>query len=165
MKDIYTIYEGLLDDVESTLSDMNKSAFAKLYPVPKPKEFKSLAGYQMLYWECPKLLHQYIHELIHPHMTFFNDGKDLIGIIFRIEKDKYISTYLYDEAYDSLELYGVGDWVSDKMSDAKKEVLNCIKKILDNPDNLRKMIMLSNKHKEEADRIGIYDCVPYNKIF
>ena len=165
MKDIYTIYEGLLDDVESTLSDMDKGAFSKMYPVPKPKDFKSWAGYQTLYWECPKLLQQYIHELIHPHVTFFNGGKDLIGIQFHIAKDKYISTYLYDEAHDSLELYGVGDWVSDKFSDARKEVLNCIKKILDNPDNLRKMIMLSNKHNEEANRIGIYDCVPYNKIF
>lgn len=51
------------------------------------------------------------------------------------------------------------------MPDAKRAVLDCIKKILDNPDNISKMLKLSNKHKEEADRIGMYDCVPYNEIF
>lgn len=165
MKNIYTIYEGLLDDVEKTLSDMDSGAFAKMYPVPKVKDFGRWAGKLTLHWNCPELIQQYIHELIHPDLRFFHGGKDIIGIEFCISDDKHISTYLYDECHEWLELYGVGGWVSNKLPDAKRAVLDCIKKILDNPDNISKMLKLSNKHKEEADRIGMYDCVPYNEIF
>lgn len=102
MKNIYTIYEGLLDDVESTLSDMDKGAFAKMYPVPTKDDFYiSNAHYKdakcswSVKWECKDYLRQFLDE--HPDAKYFNDTYDgMLGhVAYTNDKqyDVYITLY------------------------------------------------------------------------
>lgn len=168
MKDLKDIIleASLLGDIEKTLSDMDSGALGKLYPVPNINDFeKWLRNQQVLHWECPKLVQYYINEFTHPSARIlFRDNKKPMGMCFVISKNRQISTYLYNTDKQLLELYGVGG-VSNTMSEAKKAVIDCIKQILDNPDNLRKLIMFSNKHKKDVNVIEIYDTVSYNEIF
>lgn len=159
---------SLLGDIEKTLSDMDSSAIAKLYPAPNVNDFKKWLSKQELFWECPKLVQYYINDFTHPNVrVLFKDSKKPMGLYFNISRNKHIETGIYNTDKQWLTLSGVGG-VSNTMGEAKKAVIDCIKQILDNPDNLRKLIMFANKNtKEDIYTIEVGDTVsvPYNEIF
>ena len=69
MKDIYTIYEGVLADIETTMKEIDKGAFAKLYPIPTKSDFyytdthwKESHCSWGVDWDCKEYIKQIVDE-------------------------------------------------------------------------------------------------------
>lgn len=160
MKNIYNIYEGLLDDVEKTLSDMDSSAFAKMYPVPTIKDFKKGSFSQTnLAWPCKHIIQPYLDKFTHKDNIFkyLRPSEEIIGLWFTISYDNFIEVCLMtNNMLPHLKIPGIGDYCENKPA-AKREVIEFCKKLVNNPELMQKVIDFSNKFAVEIERNRVAD--------
>lgn len=160
MKNIYTIYEGLLDDVEKTLSDMDSGAFAKLYPVPAIKDFKKGSFKQTnLAWPCKLIIQPYIDKLPNSNdiYKYLGPSKEIIGLWFTIYYDNIIEVCLMtNDMLPHLKIPGIGDYCENKPA-AKREVIEFCKKLVNNPELMQKVVDFSNKFEVQLERTRVAD--------
>lgn len=138
-----SLYEGILQGMDRTLSKSN--AWKEIYPIPKIKDFyQNFDGSITVKWICPDLIQYYIKDMDDSRFKFVK--KDIItGIEITIYKDKLIDTFLCNESWQRIELKGVGDWVSDKLPEVKRKCIEFFKALLNNPDNIKKLIDYDRK--------------------
>jgi hypothetical protein len=89
---------------------------------------------------------------------------DITGLLISISRDKLIDTYLTTEDWERIEIKGVGDWVSDKLPEAKKKCIEFLQKLVDKPDNIIKLIEYNNKCVNDLDRIGFCDKKTFEQL-
>lgn len=158
MKNIYNIYEGLLDDVEKTLSDMDSGAFAKMYPVPKVKDFKKGSFSQTnLAWPCKHIIQPYIDKFPNKDdiYKYLRASEEIIGLWFTIYYDNIIEVCLMtNDMLPHLKIPGIGDYCENKPA-AKREVIEFCKKLVNTPELMQKVVDFSNKFEAEIARIGV----------
>ena len=158
MKNIYNIYEGLLDDVEKTLSDMDSGAFAKIYPVPKVKDFKkSSFSHTNLAWPCKHIIQPYIDKFSNKDdiYKYLGASEEIIGLWFTIYYDNIIEVCLMtNDMLPHLKIPGIGDYCENKPA-AKREVIEFCKKLVNNPELMQKVVDFSNKFEAEIARTGV----------
>lgn len=157
MKNIYNIYEGILDDVEKTLSE---DPIKKIYKEPSIKDFKrdSLNKYTYLIWPCKHIIQPYIDKLPHSDSfyKFMKPGEKIIGLRFNIHYDNYIEVSLTTDDNTLFNISGVGDNCESKPV-AKKEIIEFCKKLIKNPELMQKVIDYANKSAVELQRYSIAD--------
>lgn len=161
MKNIYNIYEGLLDDVEKTLSDMDSGAFAKMYPVPTIKDFKKGSFKQTnLAWPCKLIIQSYLDKFtcIQPNIyKYLRPSEEIIGLWFTIYYDNIIEVCLMtNDMLPYLKIYGIGDYCENKPA-AKKEIIEFCKKLVKNPELMQNVVDFSNKFVVELERTQVAD--------
>lgn len=165
-----SLKESLLADIEDTLSISNP--YILEYPIPSIKDFYRLSnGQYKLEWQCPKIINKYINILI----TYFQNKKEFswINSLFKtatgirciINRDKTIDTELIDanNSYVYL-LFGVGDWVSNSLSESKKECIKFLEYIINNPDCIKTIFEYDIKNRNEVDKYNICDNKTYKKL-
>lgn len=97
MKDLKDILnEGLLSDIETTIKDMDKGAFAKMCPVPSKNDFyytqvdykESMCSWGVD-WECREYIKSFVEE--YPERMGYKFG-DICGLVGRV-------SYYGDKSY------------------------------------------------------------------
>lgn len=161
MKNIYNIYEGLLDDVEKTLSDMDSSAFTKMYPIPTIKDFKKGSFKQTnLAWPCKLIIQSYLDKFtyIQPNIyKYLRPSEEIIGLWFTIYYDNIIEVCLMtNDMLPYLKIPGIGDYCENKPA-AKREIIEFCKKLVKNPELMQNVVDFSNKFAVELKRTQVAD--------
>ena len=157
-----SLYEGILQGMDKTISSNN--AWKEIYPIPSVKDFYNHSnGLITVKWMCPDLIQYYIKDMDDRCFRFVK--RDTItGIGITIYKDKLIDTFLCNDNWQHVELKGVGDWVSDKLSETKKKCIEFLQKLVDKPDNIIKLIEYNNKCVNDLDRIGFCDKKTFEQL-
>ena len=157
-----SLYEGILQGMDKTISSNN--AWKEIYPISSVKDFyKHSNGLITVKWICPDLIQYYIKDMDDRCFRFVK--RDTItGIGITIYKDKLIDTFLFNDSWQHVELNGVGDWVSDKLSETKKKCIEFLQKLVDKPDNIIKLIEYNNKCVNDLDRIGFCDKKTFEQL-
>lgn len=157
-----SLYEGILQGMDKTISSNN--AWKEIYPIPSVKDFyKHSNGLITVNWICPDLIQHYIKDMDDRCFRFVK--RDTItGIGITIYKDKLIDTFLCNDNWQHVELKGVGDWVSDKLPEAKKKCIEFLQKLVDKPDNIIKLVEYNNKCVNDLDRIGFCDKKTFEQL-
>ena len=148
------INEGILDDIETTLSvsdnDMKNMLNGK---IPTVKDFKKSPinrNRQSVFWECPLLISQYIKEIKFPYQIKLDD---IIGIRVSIVKalmngEYYFQVGLYDKNSRVSNLNGIagaGELI--KLPAAKKIAIQFIQKIVNDHTKFKDIIQTHNSSK------------------
>ena len=157
-----SLYEGILQGMDKTLS--NNNAWKKIYPIPKVKDFyQNSDGSMTIKWICPDLIQYYIKDMDDSCFRFVK--RDIItGIEITIYKDKLIDTFLCNDSWQRIELKGVGDWVSDKLPVAKQKCIEFFKELLNNPDNIKKLIDYDRKCEADLKTKQFCDKKTFDEI-
>jgi hypothetical protein len=156
------IKESILSDMEDTLSVSDDKLYKKLYPVPKMRDFYKPLSYNKdliyLNWECPFLIKDFA-KVVEARMqkSYLSSGykaEDIVGIEFTLHKaydaPGYVvfNLYLCDTFADGkneYHIYGVGSEEEKcTIPEAKKLIIEFIKRVCDNPKLLNKLALLHN---------------------
>lgn len=148
------IKESILSDMEDTLSVSDNKVYKKLYPVPKMRDFYKENPYSRTFldWECPLLIKDFA-KIIENVMQKYHDGfkaENIVGIQFALRKPLTVSLgilfnmYLYDKNNENrYHIDGLPKIVFDKkantIAEAKKMVIDFVKNIYANPDDLNRL--------------------------
>lgn len=156
MKDLKEILEGsLLDDVEDTLKVDNKTAWLKLYPLPKASDFEKYGtrGDHILYWYCKDFIQQYIDQF---NIKIFSMGMadvfEIDTIVIKLDKDGETRVYLTskDSKYDRTLLPCIGT------KSKKSECINFLKKLVTSETAMTNMINYTNKAVKNFSEYPLY---------
>lgn len=137
--------ESLLADIEDTLAVDNKTAWLKLYPLPKTSDFERYGtrGDHILYWYCKDFIQQYIDQF---NIKIFSMGladmRKIDTIAIRLYKDGETRVYLTsqdDNKYDSTLLPCIGT------KSKKSECIKFLKKLVTSETAMTNMINYVNK--------------------
>lgn len=157
MKNIYNIYEGLLDDIEKTL---NENPVKKLYPIPSIKDFQKGSFKQTnLAWPCKYIIQPYIDKFAHKDdiYKYLRPSEEIIGLWFTIYYDNIIEVCLMtNDMLPHLKIPGIGDYCENKPA-AKREIIEFCKKLVNNPELMQKVVDFSNKFDAEIKRTRVAD--------
>ena len=149
-----SLYEGILQGMDKTIS--NNNAWKEIYPIPSVKDFYKApwSSDMLVRWDCPELIQKYIDDMVSDDFKYIKRS-DITGLLISIcNRTKLIDTYLTTEDWERIEIKGVGDWVSDKLPEAKKKCIEFLQKLVDKPDNIIKLIEYNNKCVNDLNRIG-----------
>lgn len=142
--------EGLLQGQESTLQQDNP--WREVYPVPTTKDFKKdSAGpgegyYYVVEWICPQLLQSVLSKVeidnqINAYKMF---DKSIVNSIVIIIRNKVPTVYLRDTRDKLTKLYGVGFGTGMGIPQIKKDCIEFLNAIADDPEVIVKCVKCNN---------------------
>lgn len=153
------INEGILDDIETTLSISDDDMKNKLNgKIPTVKDFKKSPinrDRHNVYWECPMLISQYVKNInlnLRPGVHF--NINNIMGIRISIVKalmagEYYFQVGLYDTKLGFVNqlngIAGAGELI--KLPEAKKIAIKFINNIAKDHNKLNDLIQIHNSSK------------------
>lgn len=163
-----TLTESILANMDDTLNI--KNPYKVVYPLPTSKDFvkNSYVKSYSVKWQCPELIKPYLNEIENVDNGVKLKGiQEVTGLSCYIDDFKCISVSLIDKNnYTVMQLDGIGDWVSDSITVAKKECINFFKTVLNDPDtSFRKIIDYVRKQRQNKSQYGFGDCITFEKLF
>lgn len=148
--------EGLLQGQNATLQHDNP--WREVYPVPTIKDFiKTSAGpggrvsQYRLKWVCPELLKSELSKIeIYNQNQFFN--KDDAHSIEIIIQNQVPEVYLLDSNRHSHRLYGVGFGTGARTPQLKKDCIEFLNAIADDPEVIVKCVKCNNDNHKMVEK-------------
>lgn len=142
--------EGLLQGQETTLQQ--NDPWKDIYPVPTTKDFKKdSAGpgegyYYVVEWVCPQLLQSTLANIkIDNQIPAYNRfDKSIVNSIVIIIKNKVPAVYLRDTRDKLTKLYGVGFGTGMGIPQLKKDCIEFLNLIADDPEVIVKCVKCNN---------------------
>jgi hypothetical protein len=167
MKTIIELYEGsissnkldessILADVEDTLKVDNKTAWLKLYPLPKASDFERYGtrGDHILYWYCKDFIQQYIDQF---NTKIFSMGladiRKIDTIAIKLDNEGETRVYLTSQdgnKYDRTLLPCIGT------KSKKSECIKFLKKLVTSETAMTNMINYTNKAVKNFSEYPLY---------
>ena len=170
MKDLkYILVEGVLDNIEKTLS---KDEIANMCPPPGNKKwFKvSYDNSIWLVWDCKTLIKPLLERLPRIGDKYFKI-EDCVGISAKISTDNCLDLYLAtDWSRCGTSLKGFTQYFNSK-PEAKKMAINIFKHLSKNYSALEKLLTIATQKRNEWENnafisAGItgLDCIDFKEI-
>lgn len=139
--------EGVLTDIETTMKEIDKGAFAKLYPIPAKSDFyytdthwKESHCSWGVDWDCKEYIKQIVDEF--PEIENFHKSiiEGLTGRVTYYEDRHYcLSVLAYTRIHNTRQLlYVITIWgEADTISKGKSIILKLFKHLLKYPNAMR----------------------------
>lgn len=157
MKTLLTyIQESILANIDNTIVSMN-NAVRELYPVPTTKDFKKTSAgpggrvsMYILDWVCPELLKSELSkiEIYNQNKNFDKNDAYSIEIIIQ---NKIPTVYLLDSKRGCHRLYGVGFGTGAGLPQIKKDCIEFLNAIADDPEVIVKCVKCNNDSHKMAE--------------
>lgn len=142
--------EGLLQGQETTLQQNNP--WKEMYPVPTTKDFKKDSagpgqGYMyVVKWVCPQLLQSVLSkvEIDNQNNAYKMFDKSIANSIEIIIKNKVPYVYIIDAKGKPTMLYGVGFGTGAGIPQIKKDCIEFLNSIANDPEVIVKCVKCNN---------------------
>ena len=132
-----------------------------MFPIPSSKDFKKTKrGDTYIVWECKAIIQAYIDTLEVP--SRYNKS-EFDSILVRIN-NKFIRTCVSVKDDVMFELFHVGSWISNSLSESKKETLKFFKYLQENPESIKKLFEYANEAYAKRGTAEFMKSKTWNKI-